>query len=398
VATLTDSSCQAGTKDVFENSTGGTAEVITCTLSSPAAVAGKNLYFSYYLDGGSFNGVTPVADQVALSYMGISSGNCTAETDPNTDTTYTCTNDAADQYAHAPIAGGSDVEPALFVGTNVPAGATAPSGAGLASLVNDSAFNVIFGLAVHCSLLDWTAYPDCATSDYASGGGTGGTLTSLSKTSAASIFAGRYINWDQLPEFGATSGGFTGTRPINVCRRVPGSGTQASAQVHFLGQECNDTSAGNFATTGSWPDFLGGSVEELSSSSRLLDSCVNTKVNSIGISSLEKGPGAVYGNNFQYVAIDGVLPTLENAATGAYTYMFENSLQYHNSANADQIAFLNQLFADAKDASVLAGKPGVLGIPDGVVNTANSPFTSTNPVAWTRRFSEACRAPVAVHP
>jgi len=85
-------------------------------------------------------------------------------------------------------------------------------------------------------------------------------------------------------------------------------------------------------------------------------------------------------------------------------------MQYNNIAtNADQKAFLNELFAAAKDASVLAGLPGVLGVPDFVVNTpgdltdsnGNGAFLEylpSNPVSWTTRDTQACKKPVAVFP
>lgn len=398
VKDLATTLCQAGTVDHYNNvAADPTHLVVSCTLSTP--IAGKsNLYFSYFLDGGSVYGVTPVADQVSLAYMKVFGGNCTGGPSPATN--WTCTNSGAFQYMHAPEAGGSDVEPALFKGSNV-AGLAFPaaSPAGLANLTVEPAFQVIFGLPVNLALLDGTVYP----------GGTG-TIKSLSKSSAASIFSGQKAQWDAIPEFGNLENWVNGVgvpTDVHVCRRKAGSGTQAAIQVHFLRQECTDFNR-TFATAATWT--VPGELEEISSSTKILTQCVDVNPRAIGVSSLEKQPGATYGTNWAYVAIDGIMPTEENAAKGLYDYVFENSMQYNNTVvDAAQKGFLDALFAAAKDASVLAGLPGVLGVPDYVVNTPGdfadvdldgifAEYQPSNPVAWGTRDTQGCKPLVQVFP
>ncbi|MDT8383297.1 MAG: hypothetical protein RRB22_02680 [Gammaproteobacteria bacterium] len=400
VKNLATDLCVAGTIDHFVNLPADpTHLVVSCELTTP--IAGKsNLYFSYFLDGGSVYGVTPVADQVSLNYMKVNGGSCSTPDGGSPSVNWTCANSGANQYAHAPEAGGSDVEPALFKGANVSGlafGAASP--AGLANLTVEPAFNVIFGLPVNLAMLDGSIYP----------GGTG-TIKSLSKSSAASIFSGQKAQWDAIPEFGNLENWVNGVgapTDIHVCRRVNGSGTQAAIQVHFLRQECTDFSR-PFATAANW--VVPGELEEISSSTKILTQCVDVNPRAIGVSSLEKQPGVKYGTNWAYVAIDGIMPTEENAAKGLYDYMFENSMQYNNTVvDAAQKGFLDALFAAAKDSTVLAGKPGVLGVPDYVINTPGdfadadidgiyAEYHPSNPVAWVSRDTQGCKPQVQVFP
>jgi len=430
IQNLANDFCAAGSLDTYNNIvTDPTHFVITCTLSNtaivPATIQGKNLYFSYMLNGGSFNGVTPVVDQVALQYMRVFNNATCATIAANS---YECANSGINQYLKAPEAGGSDVEPAMFKGTNVPAGQLPPSVLGLTTTVTSQAFNVIFGIPVHCSKLNWVAYPECAGSAYALGGGTQGPIVTLSKTSIRSMFTGGKVFWEQVPEYGSADNNGNGVpdledlftvglpaTPVHTCRRAPGSGTQASAQAYWVGQECHSF-ARTFVTAAT--AAIPGEVEEISSSSKILSLCTDPNPNALAISSLEKQPGVDgngdgipdFGDNWTYVTIDGIAPTEQNAGTGKYTYMFENSVQYKSTAvNAAQTTFITAMFARAKDAAALVGKAGVLAINDGVVNQAGDPadangngilneWVAQNKVSWTTRGGQACSPAVQTYP
>jgi hypothetical protein len=402
VKDMAASMCVSGTRTDYVNvATDPTALVITCTLDTtsvvPASIQGKNLYFSYYLNGGSIYGVTPVADQIDLSYMKVFGGSCNAANE--------CANATGNQYLAAPVAGGSDVEPAMFKGSNV-RGLTFGAPQNLADLFVDSAFNVVFGIAVNLNLLDGTVYP----------GGTG-TIKSLSRSSIATIFANQKAQWDAIPEYGNLENWLNGVGTpvdIDICRRAPGSGTQASAQAYFLDEECSVTGR-TFVTAAADP----ARVSEISSSTKILTQCVDVKSNSIGISSLEKQPGAKYGTNWAYVAIDGIMPTTENAATGVYDYMFENSMQYNTAVvTTEQEDFVKALFSVAKNDTCdsftpgnecTAPKEGVLYINN---NTTRVPgdwtdadsdgnvgeFNTVNDVAWTTRDNKVCKRPTQLFP
>jgi hypothetical protein len=430
VSALAEDYCDLTTRDVYNNAGGNstnngfpnaTHRTITCTLKSsapvPAAIQGKNLYFSYQQNGGSIYGVTPVIDQVDLPMMKVFGGTCAGGPSPATNWTCQNGNNAAspltatsDQYLSKPVAGGSDVEPAMFKGSNIAGLAFgAPVGT---SYVAAQAYNVVFGIAVSCALLDHTIYTSCS--------GPSGPIKSLSKGSIASIFQhATKDHWEAVPEFGLNkdsdgpggfsndleaflSGGIAGTQ-IHVCRRKPGSGTQAGVQAYFLNQECGSPSRLFVTNAGD-----GARVEEISSSSSILTSCMNTQPAAIGISSLEKAPGATYGTNWAYVNIDGITPTLDNAAFGYYDYMFENSMQYNSAViSANQLTFINAMFTAAQNPATLVGLPGVLAIPvgsntpldfaDSNGNGVLAEYASTNPVASVTRGGNACRPEAAVY-
>jgi hypothetical protein len=402
VKDMASTMCVAGTRDDYVNvAADPTAFVITCTLDTtaavPASIQGKNLYFSYFLDGGSIYGVTPVADQINLDYMKVFGGVCNASNE--------CSNAAPNQYSAAPIAGASDVEPAMFKGSNV-RGLAFGAPVNLGDLFVDSSFNVVFGLAVNLNLLDGSIYP----------GGTG-TLKSLSRSSVATIFSGQKAQWDAIPEFGNLENWVNGVgsfTDIDVCRRAPGSGTQASAQAYFLDQECSSTGR-SFITAADDP----ARVSEISSSTKILSQCVDVKPNSIGISSLEKQPSAKYGTNWAFIRIDDIDATTGNAAVGKYDYMFENSMQYNTAVvSSEQQAFIQALFAVAKNDTCnsfttgnecTAPKEGVLYIAndtnrfpgdwtDADGDTIFAEFNTVNDVAWTTRDNKVCKRPTQLFP
>lgn len=416
VSALAGTFCNAASLDTYNNKAGNSAgngfpnathRTITCTLLNaapvPAAIQGKNLYFSYQQNGGSIYGVTPVIDQINLPMMKVFGGVC-AGAHP----TFTCDNgnDAAaplsatsDQYLAKPVAGGSDVEPAMFTGSNIAGLAFgAPTGT---NYVAQQAFNVVFGVAVSCALLDHSIYTTCAGQGIASG-----PIKLLTRDSIASIFSGVKGAWQTVPEFGldanVLTGGSAGTE-IHVCRRKPGSGTQASAQAYYLNQECGSPSR-VFVTNAS----AGARVEEISDSTKILTECMNVQSAAIGISSMEKPPNATNGTKWAYVQIDGVDPTLQNASFGKYDYMFENSMQYNSAViTGNQLSFISALFTAAQDPAVLVGKPGVLAIPvgsntpldfgdlDGDGNLAE--WNASNPVASVTRGGNACRPEAAIY-
>jgi hypothetical protein len=364
-------------------------------------LAGHSLYFSYYLDGGSVYGVTPVADSTNLQYMGISSANC--------NLAHEC--DYSSAYMRPPIVGFSDVDESLFEGSNI-RGLSFGSPENEGKLTAEQHYAQVFGVAMNLSLLDGSVYP----------GGTG-SIKSLSRSSIATILSGKKAQWEAIAEFGSMERWVNGIDPfsdIDICRRLPGSGAQAAAQIYFLGEGCGDTAL-TFITAASDSTR----VRELPSSQELLY-CVNTLPNAIGFSSLVKQPGPTYGSNWAYVAIDGIMPTTENAAMGVYDFMFESSIQYHSDVEGKELSLIKALIDFAGNSlcdSLTAGnectapKEGVLYLSNEVNRipgdwTDNdgdlilAEYNTINDVAWsTRGFtawdstpSLSCKLPTQVFP
>jgi hypothetical protein len=440
--------------------------IVECQLKVDAALgqaSGQAMLFSYYLDGGSYNGVGPVANHTDLLYLNPKkaddANNCVQTVVDVNRPEYQCgIGGGANQYSTPPIGGASDVEVAAFKGSNIPPGEVAPGAVpGAPGATSVGAYDVIFGFGVHCSVLDWNEYPACAQSDYALLGpdctaGTGdegvsGALKSLSRSDLTSIYTDKKFIWEQISEVGSADinpangqadltdaylGISTGS-PIGIYRRVAGSGTQACNQAFLTRQEC-DSSALPFTTSAN------PQTHEISSSSKILykehfldanndglpddtNACgyqngglqgnadgVNFVVGGIAISSLEKQPGPKYGNNWQFVKLDGVDPVQEvNTAVGLYPHFCTNSLQIVNDPSLSittqaQRDFLGAFFVAAADPSEVVGKAGVLAKQP---NTCGNPndvdgdgdlwkYTATNPVNGQTKQDKMCKFPQQV--
>ncbi len=152
--------------------------------------------------------------------------------------------------------------------------------------------------------------------------GTGGTcgpavpLQSLSLDMVSQIFSGKLKNWNQ---FGAAFPNQT----IQVCLRVPGSGTQATfdySVMHRTGFAMPILEAGsgsplvyfNYTT----PDMM---------------NCIDGNAGAIGIADADSGPGA---NTYGPISYAGYAPSRANIRNGLYDfYSIENLWENPSDAN-----------------------------------------------------------------
>jgi hypothetical protein len=413
---LLDTMCDPATMDEYDSDPGDpTHMVISCTLNTnaPASIQGKNLYFSYYLAIGSYSGVTPVVDQQNLTQMAVNGNPSCAEDLPANPGLWICRNDnvavPGSQYDYTPKAGCSDVEPAMFKGSNLPTGGSAPSSAGLATTNVRPVYQVIFGTGVHCSVLDQAEYPGCTYGGTVPVAGAG--IKSLSRQSIRSIYSDLKAYWEQVPEYGLQDNDGNGTADvedfyamfspateIKIFRRGKGSGTNACMQAFMNRQEC-DPSAIPFTTSAT--ALIPGNVEHVGSSTTIVRDRLDVNPGAIAYGSMEKQPGASYGTNWAMVKMDGVDGTVEaNTAHGDYEFYCEAACQYQTAAvSADQTALIDAIVTAAQDASALAGSQGVLAVPDFVNNIPDLAFDhATNPVSWTTKNASACKFPTLVFP
>lgn len=198
------------------------------------------------------------------------------------------------------------------------------------------------------------------------------------------------------------------TKAFNVCRRQPGSGTQAASNIYFAQNPC----AADVATvlrqasaTTPTHAVTGSYIVNEQSGTGGVETCLGTTVNNIagayGLAVLgrENNPLANGGDKgYRYVKLDGADPvrwnatTQKGATTGHYDFVFESTLQT-NSANpnldADKLAFITAIRTGApKPASLAAAdadtQQGVMS-PTGAwsalgqyptLSAANKPFAS----------------------
>lgn len=401
--------CDPGTLDFYRNGSdpdpdrvGSAYSAYFCTLSPskvPNLSASKRVLFIKRSAGGSAQGVNPLIDGAQLDALNIFGSNVCQPFKANASgaMTWNCNigtpNALVKKY---PNIGISDVDPLLFRGPNTPAGFNAVTPAGAQQLEVRAVVALIFGIPVTKTLynalqivqIDRGELPDtCAVGDYNET-----CMPSLSKQQVATLITGRIKNWDEF-KFVASDGqtypftqypgipsliqareAFT-NKPFNnfvhFCKRVAGSGTGAQQYAKFLNNPCT---AGALAPSELDDQFDGPRVL-INSGSGNVDSCLNdfetgdnqgrnvdgTVQNediftgdsyiswAIGVQSLEKNANDVLG--FRFVKIDGVAPTLQNAANGKYMDWVEPTYQWRKSGNGaptgDTLRIIEKLVVDA---------------------------------------------------
>ncbi len=357
---------------------------------------------------GSSAGVAPVANKSDVSFLDLTS--CTVGS--VNGGTYDCTDANVDRPAEIGV---SDVEPELFTIAANGARVFDPSNLTV-STVNAQTFGVVVSEGLRNALQ--TAQGLANNDDVAN-------MPTLSSDVVANIFSGRIASWNDL--VGATSQGIAtaagqSNDEVNVCVRTPGSGTQAQFNAFYMKNACSYRGAGNatfvgFDTSvdsdgiqnvydapydlsaiadeelGCGPDgdtltaadlpftaeqkacLDDGGISPLAApwthwakGSSDMGKCV-TRLSAngywaIGVQSVEKVKEArTDRNQFKYVAIDGVAPTLENVAAGLYKNWAAASIQWENSVVTGQkLAFAQAFVAKAQSiASVQSFNAGLKG-------------------------------------
>jgi ABC-type phosphate transport system substrate-binding protein len=401
------------------------------TLNSTAgAAAGKTAVIYNTAAGGSIKGVVNVALATPVTRILLADATCVLQT--ATDSViagaplYSCTGTDATAI---PDAGVSDTEPALFVGVNVPAGTPSATPA------------VVNALTAVSSL----AQPMSIVVTLNSG------ITNLTKPQVTALLDATTTDWSWVDASLAAG-------PVVVCRRVAGSGTQAAINDFFFGFPCSVTqqapavaqvlanggtaggnyvvvenaSAGAVATcmTAAQQGTLTGYTIDITSGAITTAAADATHVvlpaggRAIGLVGLDRPAstvlytginGFVAGTKlpelYAPISINGVAPTVNNAATGAYDVVVNNSWNKRtNTVNGiaplagDQLAVFDAFVAKSGDKAILGTSkapkvPGVLALADAVnLNfdpALNADGTLTNPVMRTAK-STSCQPPKQV--
>jgi hypothetical protein len=188
------------------------------------AWSGQNVIVIDRVKGGSVFGVDPVARNQAIESLKVTSASCGASGSGTASSPYVCSTTVLGEHM-VPDAGISDVAPALFVGPintegEIPAGTLNETE--LAELTATPIYSLAFGVPV--------------TSNVGAG-------VTFNKALVSAIMAGNIGTWSQVDA--AESG------DMIVCRRVPGSGTQAVDNMYFGNFPCGGENANIPANRGS---------------------------------------------------------------------------------------------------------------------------------------------------
>lgn len=386
-----------------------------CTMnaSAPAALQGKRILFNNRSKGGSVWGVVPVGKGQNVEYMNIAyngGSHCTINAGTgNYECTYTsrttalvngeCPLDTADYTAQnretmcvKSDGGVSDVEPAMFVGNNLPTGWTALTGTELAGLSVNSEYGVIFGISVTNDVYAALQSLQGLAADQ---------VPSLTKAQIAGILKGDIRTWKQLdPALNGISSSATGGY-MSVCRRVNGSGTQAAQNAYFFNNPC----ASGFGVTEGMVGAAASSatyrVVENSSSGNVVD-CMNRSFNSglyasaptlryggIGFGAIERQPAET--DRWKYIKIGGVEPTVANVVTTDYDHVYEQTLQWLSTLSGDKLTALQMVLTASGDPAVFSAA-GVAGVVALQVNGNDWNDPADEPTTRGSRGGNSCAA------
>lgn len=233
------------------------------------------------------------------NYLNIGPYNCTATGKVYPEDTYTCTgfkNNAVTDIA------ASSLEPALFVGNNLPNGIHPLNEIELSNITSRTTYQRIMGIAATKNL----------------------SVSSLTRAQIASILSGSITDWSSI---GLPAG------PIIVHTQQAGTGAKAAANAYFLNTPCGDAIGAALTPAGGQGDPINFSIPtvvENSSPEWLLRGLTATAAKgqrAIGIVSREHTLGA----NTKWLQIDGIDGSTANAKTGAYDFFYVQSFQYRNT-------------------------------------------------------------------
>jgi len=400
------SNCVAGTETQFKGllgtpaasttdlSNGSSQNIYSCTVSTPnawgAAYNGKSI--AIYLNTlGSAFGVFPVAASSATSFASIATcSDSTAATNP-----LTCTG----IVSVVPDAGLSDLEPTAFNdASNHPLAGGVITGADLfpgakvtsASFASSTIAAVqTFGLVVNTTLYNALQADQGLTA-------TAG-VPSISASAFATIAAPGYSAQaapapsDWTPLF--TNGGGVPSNQVNLCLRLPGSGTRASSNAFFLHspfsslpQKWATSTTDNYGTIDQ-NVAAGYAVAEYDNTTAVLNCVTGVAAGgyAIGIASTDRD---LTGTGASFVKLDQQTPNASAAKLGLYPYVYE--AYYNVSKGATDAAFANAFGAAFANPTNISGltAASLNGVMAAVAN-CTAPYAAGSPCSHVTRKGDS---------
>jgi hypothetical protein len=385
---------------VADNANGQSQTLYVCTVSATSTwgAAYQNNILNIFLNTqGSAYGVFPVAYGLSIPFI-----------DPASCSGSTCNN----VTSAVPDAGLSDLEPTMFndlsnhpvdpsVGGTYNAAHPAPAGTVYPTLfasftkVTPSLFKSsgivaaqTFGLAVNDNLL---------AALQADQGLSSSQIPTVSSSAFETIYSPGYSqalgNWTPL----LPNGSGNVNNQVNICARLPGSGTRASAQAFFLqapfspfaqsfATAANDNTGADTTISQTIGQNNSGTYEigEYDNSGGVTG-CLTTANGSggyaIGLLSTDRAAGSVAsgGPGYTFVNLDGSVPNTTAAKIGKYQWVYEAFYQVstHASDQPFAIAFGNSFKTPANINAL--GAPSTNGVM-ATVNNCTAGYSGVNAV------------------
>jgi ABC-type phosphate transport system substrate-binding protein len=218
-------------------------------------------------------------------------------------------------------------------------------------------------------------------------------LTDLPKAQLALVFNGSVNNWNKVYKADGSTV-TTASAPIIICNREVGSGSRVAADLFLNATGCNiPGGTGTYAVTSVGGGALLGvttpiqPLENLQTGAEL--DCVNrVGGNAIGYASIDNLTSSKIGGTTSFpnvvaLSVDGVAPTLANAALGRYQNVWETSWNQAPGLIGIAKAFYDAATPVLQTAATSSTSAQVLAIPGQPVGQSFVwPLaTTTTPVA-----------------
>jgi hypothetical protein len=180
-------------------------------------------------------------------------------------------------------------------------------------------------------------------------------MPTLSRQEIDSLLTGRVAAWSQLLRADGTAvPGLTGG--VQICRRVEGSGTQATINANISAYPCDPNRADGLTDVVA-PRIANGTSVINNSGSGDVDNCLhnfNASANPYAIGNLSvEGRNTGLNRNWRFIKIDGVAPTLAAVHSGAYYNWAQQSIQYRAGIAANKVAIFNALAGGLNNPTTL---------------------------------------------
>jgi hypothetical protein len=373
----------AGNFSVFTTNPAGSPNgtpdfnAVSCTaVGGPTSGSSTTVY--YRAEGGSAVGVLPVFNNTLIKYLDLSScptgatGSVTCTFPAGQKSGLNGLNDSwgagintngSGFSMHNVDIGISDLEPAIFAAgnTNDPTSVYTHSFTGdaqtsdaLAGLAPQTVIQQVFGIIVNTST---------------TGSVTAAQVGTLGKTTIQNVLQGAYSNWNQVPAANGTGTVTTTSVPIILCNREVGSGSRAATDLYFTEDTCNTNGTSPIAEVAGKKlnqfGFTGPTqpVDNFATSDE--QTCVLNNAGAIGYVSIDKTNAG-----YTFVKINGATVSNLAAASGAYDFAFEATVNVNPNVNTTGTGFASYLINQIEQGSTTGQGIDVNVLP-GLGTTAN---------------------------
>ncbi len=415
--------CQPGSIHVFYDGAiapfGNKHRAYQCnTVALTGIAAGTSILVNDRAEGGSVYGVNPVADSLPIVRMAVDStcfqailpGVNLATVPPSNQ--WACPNlTAGTAVTDIPDAGVSDVEPNhdMFTSINLPNPPFPQPTKNLSILTINSEQAVGYGIAATLNV-----------------------KPNLSRLQVTSLISGSYGSWDPIATSPPALTPALVNKPVVVCRRAVGSGSQAAMNAYFGGFPCLlgarvpplDFGA-NPAPTGV-PPFVnipvngtGTYIIENATTGAVVN-CLNVAASggvlnggvvtdshgtnfkfaaggsaaALGILGLEKQPIPLV-DQWRFETLDGITANTVNMMNGTYDFYVEQTIQWRNNLSPLKLAYLTAFKDKAGDPAIIQATnlEGVAALAlnaVGVAPTLDAIGNVTNRVMKGSRLGNTC--------